>query len=62
MIAAWIAGFALYQWLHPVGPGWWTDALERLGPPDLGIGASLPSFALSFLLAAAVARLSRRRF
>jgi putative hydroxymethylpyrimidine transporter CytX len=61
MIAAWIAGFALYQWLHPVGPGWWTDALERLGPPDLGIGASLPSFALSFVLAAAVARASHRR-
>jgi nucleobase:cation symporter-1, NCS1 family len=61
MIAAWIAGFALYQWLHPVGPGWWTDELERLGPPDLGIGASLPSFALAFALAAVVARLSGRR-
>ncbi|HXH88218.1 MAG TPA: cytosine permease [Gaiellaceae bacterium] len=63
MIAAWISGFALYQWLHPVGPSWWTDALERLGPPDLGIGigATLPSFWLAFALAAAVAALSHRR-
>ena len=22
MIASWIAGFVLYQWLHPVGPSW----------------------------------------
>ena len=62
MIAAWIAGFALYQWLNPVGPSWWTDAVERLGPPDLGVGGTLPSFALSLVLGAVVARLSHRRF
>ena len=61
MIAAWIAGFALYQWLNPVGPSWWTSAVERLGPPDLRIGATIPSFALALALGAAVARLSRRR-
>jgi putative hydroxymethylpyrimidine transporter CytX len=59
MIAAWIAGFALYQWLHPVGPSWWVDALGE--PPDLGIGATLPSFALSLVLAGAVALAGNRR-
>ena len=61
MIAAWIAGFALYQWLHPVGPGWGMDAVDRLGPTDLGIGATIPSFVLSLALGTAVARLSGRQ-
>ncbi len=61
MIAAWIAGFALYQWLHPDGPAWWVDLVERLDPPAWAIGATLPSFALSFVLAGAVAHLGRRR-
>jgi NCS1 family nucleobase:cation symporter-1 len=61
MLGAWIAGFALYQWLHPVGPSWWTDVVERLDPPDLGLGATLPSFAVSLALGAAVAIAGRRR-
>lgn len=61
MIGSWIAGFALYQWLHPVGPSWWVDLVERLDPPDAGIGATLPSFALSLVLGGAVAVLGRRR-
>jgi purine-cytosine permease-like protein len=61
MIASWVAGFALYQWLHPVGPSWWVDLVERLDPPDAGIGATLPSFALSLALGGAVAVLGRRR-
>jgi NCS1 family nucleobase:cation symporter-1 len=61
MLASWIAGFALYQWLHPVGPGWWTDLVARTHPQDLGIGATLPSFALAFLLAGAVAVAGGRR-
>ncbi len=48
-IAAWLAGFALYQWLHPLGPTWWTDLLAHAEP--LHIGASLPSFGASFTLA-----------
>ena len=62
MLGAWIAGFVLYQWLYPTGPAWWVDAVQNLDPPDVSFGATLPSFALSFALAAAVARLSRRRF
>ena len=60
MLAAWIAGFALYQWLHPVGPSWWTDALGD--GAGLDIGATLPSFAVSVALGLAVATLGRRRF
>jgi NCS1 family nucleobase:cation symporter-1 len=62
MMISWFAGFALYQWLHPVGPSWWVDVVERLDPPDAGIGATLPSFALSLALGGAVAVLGRRRF
>ena len=60
-IAAWIAGFALYQWLYPTGPHWWVDLVGRLNPPDWGIGATVPSFACAFGLALAVAALERHR-
>jgi purine-cytosine permease-like protein len=59
LIAAWLAGFAVYQWLHPTGPSWWTDLLDGADPP--GIGASLPSFGVSFALAALAALRYRRR-
>jgi putative hydroxymethylpyrimidine transporter CytX len=61
MIAAWTTGFALYQWLHPVGPSWWVDAVEWTRPQDLGVGATLPSFAVAFVLGLLVARLGGRR-
>jgi NCS1 family nucleobase:cation symporter-1 len=51
LIGAWVAGFALYQWLQPVGPGWWTEIVENAHPAQFSIGASLPSFALAFVLA-----------
>jgi len=59
-IAAWLAGFVVYQWLYPTGPGWWVDAVGRLHPPDWGIGATVPSFAVSFLLGGAVALVAPR--
>ena len=53
-VAAWLAGFALYQWLSPVGPGWWTSVVEHAHPEALPFGgASLPSFAAAFALATA---------
>jgi hypothetical protein len=58
MIVAWLAGFGLYQWLHPTGPSGWTDLVEQTDPA--GIGASLPSFALSFALASLVSLRYRR--
>ena len=60
LIAAWIAGFALYQWLFPTGPGWWVDLVDNLSPPSWGIGATVPSFLVSFALASVVAAVSRR--
>ena len=58
-ILAWVAGFAAYQWLSPTGPAWWVEQVDRLEPPAWGIGATLPSFAVSFVLAAAAALLGR---
>jgi hypothetical protein len=43
-IAAWLAGFALYQWLYPNGPSWWLDFIHHDTPP-YDISASIPSFA-----------------
>jgi nucleobase:cation symporter-1, NCS1 family len=58
MLAAWIVGFALYQWLSPQGPSWWTNAVGHLHPGHATWTASLPSFAAAFVLAtlAAVVR------
>lgn len=60
MLAAWIAGFAAYQWLSPTGPGWWVEQVQRLDPPSWPIGATLPSFVVSFVLAALAAIADRR--
>ena len=60
-ILAWLAGFAVYQWLSPVGPAWWTRAVDVTHP---AIGGSLPSFAAAFLLSLALtlpARAAARR-
>jgi nucleobase:cation symporter-1, NCS1 family len=54
-LVAWLAGFLLYQWIQPTGPGWWIDLLGRV--PEAGSftgGASLPSFLLSLALYAAL--------
>jgi len=47
-LAAWVLGFALYQWLSPVGPSWWTDLVAHLSPEHGRLTASLPSFAAAF--------------
>lgn len=60
LITAWVAGFALYQWLYPTGPTWWVDLLSELNPPDWGIGATVPSFLVSFGIASVVAVVARR--
>ncbi len=59
LIGAWVAGFLAYQWLHPVGPAWWTDVVGHANPQDIG-GASLPSFAVAFGLAALAGLRGRR--
>jgi nucleobase:cation symporter-1, NCS1 family len=59
-LAAWLAGFALYQWLSPVGPSWWTTLVEHTHPARVTFTASLPSLAASFLLASLAHALARR--
>jgi putative hydroxymethylpyrimidine transporter CytX len=61
MLFAWLAGFCLYQWLSPQGPGWWTSLVAHAHPhASPWGGASLPSFAAAFVLAA-LARVVARR-
>jgi putative hydroxymethylpyrimidine transporter CytX len=60
LAAAWLGGFALYQWLSPTGPGWWVDLVANLEPPQWGVGATLPSFVAAFTAALAVALVTRR--
>src|SRR5438552_3054750 len=43
-LAAWAAGFALYQWLSPQGPSWWIHFVAHLHPGHASWTASLPSF------------------
>ncbi len=58
-IVAWLAGFALYQWIEPVGPGWWTRVVAHAHPGGLHTGASLPAFAAAFALTVAFTLLER---
>ncbi len=60
-IVAWIAGFWVYEWLYqPQDLGFWTRWLSHLPTPSYDVGASLPSFAVSFALASAFGLLVRR--
>jgi NCS1 family nucleobase:cation symporter-1 len=59
MIAAWVAGFGVYQWLSPTGPEAWVEFVERLDTPEWGVGATLPSFLISFGLAGATTAIRR---
>jgi purine-cytosine permease-like protein len=61
MIAAWLVGFGLYQWLSPQGPAWWQRLVGHTNPAPIDFTASLPSFAAAFLLAGAAALLVRSR-
>ncbi len=61
MVGAWLAGFCLYQWLYPQGPGWWTRLVAHAHPHALPWGgASVPSFAAAFGLAALAHLVARR--
>ena len=51
-LVAWLAGFALYQWIQPTGPEWWTSLVDGGARP--AIGASLPAFGLAFAAYAAL--------
>ncbi len=60
-VAAWLAGFCLYQWLYPDGPAWWTRLVAHTDPHALPWGgASIPSFGAAFVLASGARLLSGR--
>jgi NCS1 family nucleobase:cation symporter-1 len=60
-IVAWVAGFLLYEWLYqPADLGFWSGWLGHLPTPSYQIGASLPSFALAFVLTWLAGLASRR--
>jgi NCS1 family nucleobase:cation symporter-1 len=59
---AWIVGFVAYEWLNqPADLGFWTRWLGHLPTPSYAVGASLPSFAVAFLLTALAVRLGSAR-
>lgn len=61
-IVPWVAGFVLYHWSVPTGPEGWVDVVGRMFTnvglpfPLMGsrLGASLPSFAVAFVLSLVV--------
>jgi len=61
-LAAWIAGFLVYEWLYqPAGLGFWSRLLGHLPTPSYAIGASVPSFAAAFALTFAFVALGSTR-
>jgi putative hydroxymethylpyrimidine transporter CytX len=61
-IAAWLAGFLVYEWLYqPTDLGFWSRWLGHLPSPSYQIGASVPSFVVAFLLTAAAVKLGSAR-
>ena len=61
LLAVWIAGFCLYQWLAPVGPHWWTSLVAHTSPGHSDWTASLPSFTAAFGLTLAIRALDSAR-
>jgi NCS1 family nucleobase:cation symporter-1 len=57
-LVPWVIGFVLYHWSVPTGPEGWVEAVEQLftslGLPfpllESRLGASVPSFAVAFVL------------
>jgi purine-cytosine permease-like protein len=62
MVAAWLAGFLVYEWLaQPTDLGFWTRLLSHLPQPSYQVGASVPSFVTAFVLAGVVVRVRALR-
>jgi nucleobase:cation symporter-1, NCS1 family len=67
-VVPWIAGFVVYHWSVPTGPEGWVDAVTQLftsvGFPfpliDSRLGASVPSFLVTFVLSLVVLRRTPR--
>lgn len=64
-LVPWLAGFVLYHWSVPTGPAGWVEAARTVFHGWFGLpfpllrsalGASLPSFAVAFVLTLAIPR------
>lgn len=58
-LVPWLAGFAVYHWIAPTGPAWWTELATGLAGTPLSqrfawLPASLPAFCVAALLALAL--------
>src|SRR5262245_39450468 len=61
-IVAWLTGFVVYEWLaQPADLGFWSRLLGHLPTPSYQVGASIPAFLASLLLAGAAAKLGSAR-
>lgn len=61
-IVAWLGGFLVYEWLYqPTDLGFWSRWVSHLPAPSYEFGASVPSFAVAFLLTAAAVTLGSSR-
>ena len=61
-IAAWLAGFFVYEWLYqPADLGFWSRWLSHLPIPAYQFGASVPSFVVALLLSAGAVALGSAR-
>ena len=61
-LVAWLTGFAVYHWIQPTGPEEWTSLIGSAPEAgSLAIGASLPSFAVAFVLYAGLRSLTPAR-
>ena len=61
-IVAWLVGFFVYEWLYqPTDLGFWSRLIGHLPTPSYQIGASVPSFAVAFLLTALAVTLGSPR-
>lgn len=63
---AWLVGFAIYHWILPTGPVWWTDRVVDVAGSPLGasvswLPASIPAFLVAFAAQAALTLTSRER-
>ncbi len=60
----WLLGFVMYHWILPTGPSQWVDAVTSLTGTPLAskvgwLSASIPAFAVSFLMGVVLLRRTR---
>ena len=64
--ASWLVGFAVYHWILPTGPAWWTDGIADVAGTPIWVKvtwlpASIPAFGAAFVLQAVLTSVWRRR-